>query len=506
MGTIITARDHRLSRYLTFTSLSILLWQIIIIVSLFIARSNAEFFTFLTTLAIPFEGFTVLLITIYVVEYFNSKKYWTPLSIAILAVIPVVTFILALTNNRHGMLVTGVNYVTSPGFSVTISTGVWYGINKVYCCLMVAITLTVALVQHKGVPRAFRKPSEWILYSAFALVAGILFAFIDILPIELDYVMIMSSISMGFIFMSTISTAKLDFLNKINSTAINEISRAMFILDADGKLISCNSSAETLLTGSKVRKEDVEKLKDFVNVMDSIFAGAKVVANVEIDADGTDYIHPGFAPEKTYNMRQKSIFDKKGSRIGNIITCSDVTQNRELMKKLENESGLDALTGLFNRYKADELKAVLDCPENLPIAVIVADLNDLKTINDTKGHMQGDLTIRSAAEKLRKSCPPKAVISRIGGDEFQIMIPEYDEQAVMDVLEKVRQKDSSLFDESIHPSIALGYSIKTEHDQDIDEHIKIADKRMYEYKKRMKAGDNINIKSINAAQKIHVVV
>jgi diguanylate cyclase (GGDEF)-like protein len=75
----------------------------------------------------------------------------------------------------------------------------------------------------------------------------------------------------------------------------------------------------------------------------------------------------------------------------------------------------DSVTGLYNRaYFEEEIKR-LDTGRSLPVSLIIGDLNNLKLVNDTFGHEEGDRLLQKIAEILRKTCRNEDVMARWGG-------------------------------------------------------------------------------------------
>lgn len=104
------------------------------------------------------------------------------------------------------------------------------------------------------------------------------------------------------------------------------------------------------------------------------------------------------------------------------IEAYNLLQQKE--DHLKHLSCHDPLTGLPNRACFEETLASMQNSSVLPAAIVVCDLDGLKLINDTMGHSVGDILIKAAANVIRESAPPSAVVSRIGGDEFVVLLPK----------------------------------------------------------------------------------
>lgn len=101
---------------------------------------------------------------------------------------------------------------------------------------------------------------------------------------------------------------------------------------------------------------------------------------------------------------------------------------------LEQQLKLDSLTGLYNRAATENyINEVLSDPENHS-AFLMIDIDDFKSINDTYGHLQGDLFLRSFSNLLKNTFTHGELISRLGGDEFSVFIHNSASQAEIEEL------------------------------------------------------------------------
>jgi len=139
--------------------------------------------------------------------------------------------------------------------------------------------------------------------------------------------------------------------------------------------------------------------------------------------------------------------------------------NKELAlqnKKILYLSHHDFLTGLYNRIYFEEEKKRLDTPRQLPISIIMGDINGLKLVNDGFGHSKGDEVLIEIAKILKNCCREKDIVSRIGGDEFLILLPQTDSKSAQLVCSRIADTCNgyALNGSSIYPSISLGHATK----------------------------------------------
>ena len=144
----------------------------------------------------------------------------------------------------------------------------------------------------------------------------------------------------------------------------------------------------------------------------------------------------------------------------------------------------DALTGLYNRAYFTEEMHRLQGDRYLPNTVVMCDLDGLKLINDTFGHAAGDRLLVATAKIIRKAIRQGDVASRIGGDEFAILLPRADEKIALSLsvrlrtqIEKYNQKTTG-----VPLSVSFGYAVRQNRDASIQDLLKEADNNMYREK------------------------
>jgi len=160
----------------------------------------------------------------------------------------------------------------------------------------------------------------------------------------------------------------------------------------------------------------------------------------------------------------------------------DITERKKAEKNLLYLSNHDDLTGVYNRrFYEEELKR-LDVKENLPLTLVMADINGLKLINDSFGNAIGDELLIRVAEVLRKKCRSNDVLARLGGDEFVIILPKTDVFEVVEIIKNLKEIYSEEKVGAIKPSISFGFETKEIEEENIQEIFKKAEDDMYRHK------------------------
>ncbi|NLV86325.1 MAG: diguanylate cyclase, partial [Clostridiales bacterium] len=168
----------------------------------------------------------------------------------------------------------------------------------------------------------------------------------------------------------------------------------------------------------------------------------------------------------------------KGEIAGVVLVFRDTTEKKEQRQRIEYMSFHDSLTGLYNRRFCEEELRRIDTERNLPISILMGDVNGLKLANDIFDHAFGDLLLKKVAEAMRNTCRGDDIIARWGGDEFIILLPKTDAEQAETLVERIK---CSIAREQLGPikvSISLGCDTKLHKDQDLMHVLGSAEEKM----------------------------
>lgn len=205
--------------------------------------------------------------------------------------------------------------------------------------------------------------------------------------------------------------------------------------------------------------------------IDLAFAGESCKVTFELEK----------APGVFFEERFLPLRDPKGTVIGVTVFTQDVTEKQIYEHQILENSYRDVLTGFYNRRYLTEHLAELDVPANFPLSLIIADINDLKLINDGFGHDSGDHLLLEVTKAMTKIIPAKNCFIRTGGDEFMVLLPKTPEEDTRKLIGLILDELSTKSIDKIKISAAFGVAVKNS-DVKIAQIFTSAEKEMYETK------------------------
>ena len=323
----------------------------------------------------------------------------------------------------------------------------------------------------------------WNMMNSSEPLSSVLSAIVNSLQGELGYVysfIIKPRIEDGESYINVVASSRDDFGQKFS------------------KYFNCK------ITDYKMSYPGIQELKDAV-LNNTIYQSPKLVELIS-----------GFIPDLDKN-RLKHFFDDAGMKsyilvplvskqihFGSLIVFSsrETVSNNELnflnifarqielaitiadlFQAVKEQAVTDSMTGLYNRrYFEDFIKkeAIRSTRQNQPFTIIGLDLDHLKQINDLYGHNYGDIAIKAIAEVLKSNARAIDIAARMGGEEFNVVLPGVDSAGGLVAAERLRRAIENVELEKIgHITASIGVSSYPEHSDDLDELLEITDQAMY---------------------------
>lgn len=178
----------------------------------------------------------------------------------------------------------------------------------------------------------------------------------------------------------------------------------------------------------------------------------------------------------------QGVYDENGNVEALEGLIIDITDTKQKFFQIQYLNNHDTQTGMYNRHFYEEAKALLDTEENLPLAIIMMDINGVRLINNAFGRAIGDALIVNTAKLVSLACKPEAVLARTGGDEFTVILPNTDTDGAMEVCTEIKNAceryNAQLEDKALALNLTLGFGVKESADESIEEAEKDAETYM----------------------------
>jgi diguanylate cyclase (GGDEF)-like protein/PAS domain S-box-containing protein len=196
------------------------------------------------------------------------------------------------------------------------------------------------------------------------------------------------------------------------------VSEPVLVLDGAGRVVDANPAAERAL-GVRLPELVGDHVRDVVPSVADVLA--------TVDAGHDPHLEASLGG-RIYDLRVSQRTDRHGHVTSSLLTAHDVTERKATEREFERRSQHDSLTGLPNRdLFLRRLTATAASPGN--VGLLYVDVDDFKTINDTRGHRIGDLVLIEVAARLRHSVRDEDLVARLAGDEFAVLLGDPPDRA-----------------------------------------------------------------------------
>lgn len=276
--------------------------------------------------------------------------------------------------------------------------------------------------------------------------------------------------------------------SKLLETTLISVGDGVISCSENGQVLFINRVAEDL-TGW-IREEaigkPIERVFNIINDKNREKAGnivAEVIKTKEIrEIDNHTLLITRDGRELHIEDSAAPIIDENGDVLGAVLVFRDHTEKKQKLDQIAYLSYHDQLTGLYNRRFYEEELQRMDTPRNLPLSLIMGDVNGLKLVNDSFGHVMGDELLKKAADTISKACREDDIVARLGGDEFVVLLPKTNSIEAEEVIARIEQLASNEKVGTVELSISFGFETKKDPDEDIQLVFKKAEDYMYRRK------------------------
>ena len=300
-------------------------------------------------------------------------------------------------------------------------------------------------------------------------------------------------------------------------TTLHSLGDGVISTDKEGRVQIINEVAQSLTGWSREEAigEPFEKVFYIINEISREKCSCSVKRTLSDNQIGsleenTILIHKN-GTEIPIEDSVAPILDAEGNSNGVVLVFRDCGDKKRAREEILYLSYHDQLTGLYNRRFFEEACHRLASSKYLPLSIAMFDVNGLKLTNDAFGHQVGDRLLKNVSNIIQTFCREEDIISRIGGDEFVLLLPRTTEEESEGIIHRIYKKFEQSKQEEVILSVSVGWATKTTKEQDILEVYARAEKMMYS--RKLVESQNMRSKTIqlilktlkeaNPEEKIH---
>ncbi len=413
------------------------------------------------------------------------QRRWLPF---VLFIAPVAVNVLLWTNDFHGLIRQNVFLDTSGPFS---TIGKTYGpLFWVFAACNYVITIMTMIQLANAFKEKIKLYQKQIIFLFIAVLMPVIANLLQISglnPFIVDITPAFLGISALIMSWGILRYRLFDVIPIARSIIIQEMRIGMIVFDNAGRFLDINPSARKMLNlasenpiGRSIETE-LSGIPDLIRIYKE---GKDAICEINFENKG---IH------NCYEVSFAHVKISEKDFIGWLLQIYDITERKIAEEIIQHAAFHDALTGLPNRnffqvLFSQELAHSRMCGDFL--AVVFLDLDNFKTINDTYGHDAGDMVLCGVAERLKNVLRESDIISRIGGDEFAIVLPRVGKDEKIEVIGNkilaIFNDDFNFIEGSLHIHASVGFSVFPRDGDNVEVLLKKADKAMYQVKSDIK--------------------
>lgn len=392
------------------------------------------FFFNLEFIGITFLPFAWLMLVL----AFNRQSInkWTTIS---LMVIPVATNLVIWTNSIHHWFCANphINFTVAPFPVIDPEYQFWfYFIHAPAGYLYILIALFFLSRSFQNLDAAYRAQSLLLAFAIAIPFSTDLLYVLGYSPVKhYNYTPAIFSISGMILAWALFRYHFLDLIPLARDAVVETLHDGVIVLDIQGRIVDINPAARKILKSS-----DQQLVGSAVqNSQDQIFRKISALlktAPSQVDIEIQD------GSKLYYEVSISDVKDKQNELLGKVITLHDITERTLLFKKVETLAFQDSLTGIDNRRHFISL-----CKREIyrmrrsggrPAAVVMIDLDNFKSINDTYGHACGDQVLIDFTQAIQSHLRTLDIFGRVGGEEFALFLVDVNREEALEILERLR--------------------------------------------------------------------
>jgi len=280
-------------------------------------------------------------------------------------------------------------------------------------------------------------------------------------------------------------------------TTLLSISDGVITTDPQGRITSINKAAErhTGWTPEEAQGRPLEEvfriINEFTREKNESSASKVLTTGDIIELSNHTILISKDGIERPIEDSAAPIKGEDNKISGVVLIFRDMAEKKERQAKIEYLSYHDQLTELYNRKFFEEEIVKLDTEDNLPITLVIGDINGLNLTNDAFGHLAGDKLLQRVAAVIKQECRADDIVARFGGDEFVILLPKTEGEEARIILKRINESLLNGNEDAIPISISFGWETK----RDPSEEMAVVFKQAEDYMYRRKLSESASMRN-----------
>ena len=433
----------------------------------------------------------------FALQYTGRSKWLTPSRASLFFIIPAITFIMQITNDFHSFMYLNLSLSTTGPFPVVEKVyGPWFWTAAAYNYVVLSIAIILLIRRLFGTPRLYLGQAMYLFVVVFFPVAANLGYLLKIIPYtQIDWTPAAFAISAMAMTFAITRERLLELVPVGRESVIELMSEGFVVLDYNGRIVDFNESAREILElplRNVLGQTLPQTIADKLHLEDRYRDGQSIKMEIQFDEEERP---------KHFSVNISPLYVHNKSTCGFVLIFHDITERKLAEEAIKQIAYYDALTGLPNRTLFHD-RAAMALEEarrhQRKLAIMVVDLDRFKWINDNLGHDVGDEVLKYVGEKLISAVRKIDTVSRLGGDEFTVLLPEIaEDNIVIGVAKRMMSsvaKPFTIGTKDIGVTMSVGMAVYPDDGNDLALLLKNADIAMYSVKQ---SGRN-NYKRYNA--------
>lgn len=394
-------------------------------------------------------------------------------------IIPVITLLMIASNELHNLVWSTTKVVSSGSYShILTQNEMMFWIHTAYSYSLMLLALVLLLNKFLHSTPIYRKQIGFLLFGlTITWMFNALFVIFSTSNFPIDPTPICVLIILFIFYSGLFRYGTKRIVTIVRNLIVENLEDFVIVLDNSDLIIYLNPSFIQKLSYLSIQTNFIgSKITTLISSIPN------VTNNSNNFTDKQSFIFGEGDQVQYYEVGETDVIDNHKNKIGKLIVLHEFTNMQKVMKKLEYMTCYDQLTGLYNRGLFEIELERLNTARQLPLSIIVGDLNGLKMTNDAFGHSIGDQLLKKLSAILKVAMRTEDIIARTGGDEFCIILPQTTEPETIAIIERINKLCEQEVDTPIKLSISWGHACKTSVAQDIQQVLKEADAGMYKKK------------------------